>query len=119
MANSHDFDPHNFAMLRDAAREHVAEDARAEAREHAYEDRIMDGRERMEALLSKRGKMPSRAAEVDAVTNAGFCQAALVWQLDAQCKGHEDVAITLDHNVWVLCVEHARKAFKITDINLR
>lgn len=109
----HDFDPHNFKMLQDAAREHVAEEVRDAMRSTAYEERILDGRERMEALLRKRGgNVPSRAAEVDALTNVGFCQALRIGLAESACAGLEDVAVTIDNNVWLLCLAHAQPIFK-------
>lgn len=111
----HDFDPHNFKMLQDAAHEHVTEEVRDEIRQVAYDKPIvMDGRERMEALLRKRGvpHVPSRAAEVDALTNLGFCQAHRCGLADSACAGLEDVAVTIDNNVWLLCLAHAQPIFK-------
>lgn len=115
----HDFDPHNFAMLRDAAHEHVAEEVRDELRAKRYEDvaretTVMDGRERMEALLRKRNAMPapSRAVEADAQTNMGFCQAHRLGITETACPGLEDVAVTIDNNVWLLCLAHAQPIFK-------
>jgi len=103
--------PHNFAMLRDAAREHVAEEVKDEMPMPGLETRVLNGRERMEALLSKRGAMP-KAVEVDAQTNVGFCQAHRVGLADSACAGLEDVAITIGNNVWLLCLAHAQPIFK-------
>lgn len=108
----HDFDPHNFAMLRDAAREHVADEVRDETKRPVSQVKaVMDGRERMEALLHKRGAMP-KAVEQDALTNVGFCQAHRVGLAESACAGLEDVAVTIDNNVWLLCLAHAQPIFK-------
>lgn len=117
----HDFDPHNFKMLQDAAREHVAEEVRDELRAERHDEirseGIMDGRERMEALLRKRGghiagARPSHAPDADSRTNLGFCQAHRIGLAESACAGLEDVAVTIDNNVWLLCLAHAQPIFK-------